>query len=367
MQLLLRAVLIFASCVVALFVAAVKTGHHHVAVSVLAGAVTGLCETLLMFPLENVKTQQQLKSRSLMVDVVRRTYAVHGIAGFYKGLPPVLVGAIPSQALRWGVFALVCGSTHCASMQDTLVAALVAGVVVSVIVGVPMETLKTESIHRLHGETVCVAKTAPTHRNTEAHEDESGGNSSPLVGSYTLPVNFDQLEGTTPTSTAVGSFQLAETEANGSPRLSPKYFKGMLPTVAKKVLNQAVRFPAHRLALGVMCVAFSGRPALTDQHTKVCAASDHVVLSFFAGAVAGVSSVLVTQPIDVIKTKMQGLQSGRYRHAFHCAAVVMEREGGLSALCDGIVARTLRSSLGAALTFSVFPQVQSWVLQWWHA
>ena len=44
------------------------------------------------------------------------------------------------------------------------------------------------------------------------------------------------------------------------------------------------------------------------------------------GAVAGATSVVVNTPIDVIKSKMQGLSAGRYANYWQCCKYVYGHE-----------------------------------------
>lgn len=301
------------------FCVAVATGHQFVAISVLAGALTGLFETLILYPVENLKTQQQLHHGSLR-DVFIRTKTRYGLRGFYFGIIPVIAGAIPTQALRWGTFTAYCGlpSTDCQNLLlHIILAAALSAVVVSLIIGVPIETLKTEQIHR----------------------------------SAVVPFSHS------PVAIPVHSWQHAEEEQRHSSSLClPRnLFKGFTPTILKKILNQAIRFPVHHVVLAYLC-------AVTSVATADCDPKSHVMLSCVAGAMAGVSSIFVTQPVDLAKTRMQGLSSHRYRHMVHCWSLILREESWL-VLCDGMMARILRSSLGSALTFTLVPLLQAHLMK----
>ena len=280
-----------------------------VVVSILAGALTGLGETLLMYPLENIKTQQQLSSAS-MFETASRTISNDGWSGLYRGIAPILIGAIPTQALRWGSIEMFCASVgggDCGTVWDKVIAGMVSGVIVAIIVGVPIETMKTEMIHQQFFIMMSPTETPVAARSTEP---------------------FD---------------------SHGS---SLCKCKGWLPTVLKKVMNQSIRFPAHSIALDSLCYIFIAR--------ETCVAREHPVLTFVAGAFAGVSSIAVTQPIDVVKTRMQGFNSHRYSGVLDCMRAVT-REEGWRVLLEGMWARVLRSSLGAGLTFTLFPVAQGFV------
>lgn len=410
-------VMVLGATVACFFTVAVLVGFTNVAVSVAAGAFTGLCETLLMYPLENIKVQQQLH-RGALKEVVLRTLSVHGCRGLYWGIFPVLVGAIPTQAIRWGVFEGYCGlqvGAVCRSIGQIFVAALLAGAAVSLIIGVLIETIKTEQIHRQsastrklleHQErseeqltrTVIVSPLASSRkihhnggvlaggqRNLQLPNDEVFN----LTRSPQTPMirTFDELEGLDCTKSelavmprlildgsvetvgaAVGEEAVGishhltddDTGTSASSSFCRLSCKGWLPTVLKKVTNQAVRFPMHHIALSSLCTMMvASKTVNTD-----CRAADHFVLSLLAGAAAGLSSIVVTQPVDVVKTRMQGLNAHRYKHMLHCWRTMIEEDGFMS-LFDGMAARALRSALGAALTFTVFPQVKWYILEAW--
>lgn len=306
-----------------------------------------------MFPMENIKIQQQLK-RSNMADIIKVTYNAHGIAGFYRGITPVLAGAIPSQALRWGVVTGLCkllsttpgvkqrGAT-CGTVWDTFIAAMFAGLLVSLLIGVPLDTMKTEAIHKLHQTPPSPLSRGSSSSSRHHHRNRSDNDMGGDVEAEELIMVNSDVEEATP--------------------LPVTKWRGLLPVVLKKIINQIIRFPAHHMSLLALCAMFvdtSGK----EPSTPTCRAADHVVLSFFSGAIAGCSSILVTQPLDVVKTKLQGLQSMQkvvYRHSLHCARHIVAEEGW-TALFDGMAARSIRASLGAALTFSIFPVVQHMLL-----
>ena len=47
---------------------------------------------------------------------------------------------------------------------------------------------------------------------------------------------------------------------------------------------------------------------------------------FYCGGVAGAASVLGNTPIDVVKTRMQGLEAKNYKNSFDCAKQIAQNE-----------------------------------------
>eukprot|EP00388_Colpodella_angusta_P023866 GDKJ01061833.1.p1 GENE.GDKJ01061833.1~~GDKJ01061833.1.p1 ORF type:complete len:208 (+),score=1.63 GDKJ01061833.1:92-715(+) len=144
-----------------------------------------------------------------------------------------------------------------------------------------------------------------------------------------------------------------------SDRVAVVALRGWLPTVSKKIINQSIRFPAHSWALRSLCQHF----VLADATTVTCK-HGHPLMSFAAGVFSGLSSVLITQPLDVTKTRLQGLSGHRYRNTLHCIRTIAAEEG-LQAFMHGAGLRAFRVSLGAGLSFTLFPWIQSLLSRMW--
>lgn len=71
------------------------------------------------------------------------------------------------------------------------------------------------------------------------------------------------------------------------------------------------------------------------------------------GAVAGAASVFGNTPIDVVKTRMQGLESSKYKNTLDCAIQIMKNEGP-KAFYKGTVPRLSRVCLDVAITFMIY-------------
>ena len=75
-----------------------------------------------------------------------------------------------------------------------------------------------------------------------------------------------------------------------------------------------------------------------------------------SGAAAGGASVLAFQGIDVVKSRMQGLEADRYRGTVHCVRDIWEREGPL-AFYKGVGPRLTRVCLEVGITMSMYGEV----------
>jgi len=68
--------------------------------SLFSGGIAGTVASTITCPLEVVKTQLQssnVDSSSGVRSVVKSIYKADGVPGFWRGLPPTLVGIIPSR------------------------------------------------------------------------------------------------------------------------------------------------------------------------------------------------------------------------------------------------------------------------------
>jgi hypothetical protein len=71
------------------------------------------------------------------------------------------------------------------------------------------------------------------------------------------------------------------------------------------------------------------------------------------GAVAGIVTVYMTMPFDVVKTRMQSERASQYRGAFDCVAT-MFREEGLRRFWKGTTPRLLRLILSGGIVFTIY-------------
>lgn len=72
--------------------------------------------------------------------------------------------------------------------------------------------------------------------------------------------------------------------------------------------------------------------------------------TFTIGGLAGLITVYATQPLDVIKTRMQSLQANtQYRNSLDAAVKVVRNEGVLT-LWSGAVPRLVRLTVSKAHT-----------------
>jgi len=216
--------------------------------------------------------------------------------GLYRGLSVLLYGSIPKSAVRFGAFEEFKKRSVDAkgnlSPGMRLACGLGAGISEAIFAVTPMETIKVKFIHDQNQPN-------PKYKgffHGVRHIIKSQG----IRGTY---------QGVTATCMKQGSnqairFFVVET--------CKDWYRGGDPTK-----------PVHKLATG------------------------------FFGAVAGAASVFGNTPIDVVKTRMQGLEAAKYKNTVDCFMKIWKHEGPL-AFYKGTVPRLSRVCLDVAITFMIY-------------
>jgi solute carrier family 25 citrate transporter 1 len=291
-----------------------------------AGGIAGAMEAFLMYPTEFVKTQMQLQTSMLrkaaqtgagapqpkftgIVGCIKYTFKTHGIPGFYRGVSTLIVGSTPKAAVRFGAYNLFSEKLKDdkgkLSTTGTLLAGLGAGITEAIIAVTPMETVKTKFIHDQNK-----ALDARKYRG--------------LVHGVRTIIAEEGIRGV---------------------------YQGLLPTMLKQGGNQACRFFVFNQLKGVTTKS-TGRKDLNAME------------SMLIGGVAGIISVYVTMPFDVVKTRMQGLEAKNYKSSVDCSVRVL-RDEGVFALWKGTVPRLSRVMFSTGLIFTFQEQTLRLINQVW--
>ncbi|XP_032254489.1 tricarboxylate transport protein, mitochondrial [Halichoerus grypus] len=282
-----------------------KAKLTHPGKAILAGGLAGGIEICITFPTEYVKTQLQLDERSHppryrgIGDCVRQTVRSHGVLGLYRGLSSLLYGSIPKAAVRFGMFEFL--SNHMRDPQGRLdstrglLCGLGAGVAEAVVVVCPMETVKVKFIHD---------QTSPNPKYRG------------FFHGVREIVREQGLKGT---------------------------YQGLTATVLKQGSNQAIRF----FVMTSLRNWYRG-----DNPNKPM----NPLITGVFGAVAGAASVFGNTPLDVIKTRMQGLEAHKYRNTWDCGLQILRNEG-LKAFYKGTIPRLGRVCLDVAIVFVIYDEV----------
>lgn len=120
------------------------------------------------------------------------------------------------------------------------------------------------------------------------------------------------------------------------------FFAGFVPTTARQAANSAVRFGSYNfLKQAAQSYTAPGEKLSTPA-------------TFGIGATAGLITVLVTQPLDTIKTRMQSLDARKeYGNTARCAARIFREEGVLT-FWSGVAPRLVRLVMSGAIVFTMY-------------
>uniref|UniRef100_A0A915N329 Citrate transport protein n=1 Tax=Meloidogyne javanica TaxID=6303 RepID=A0A915N329_MELJA len=128
-------------------------------------------------------------------------------------------------------------------------------------------------------------------------------------------------------------------------------YQGLTATMVKQGSNQAIRF----FVMETLKDWYRGG----DSSKSV---SKPVVGLF--GAIAGAASVYGNTPVDVVKTRMQGLEAKKYKNTFDCAKQIWVKEG-FFAFYKGTVPRLSRVCLDVAITFMIYDSIMEAFNKYW--
>jgi solute carrier family 25 (mitochondrial citrate transporter), member 1 len=218
-----------------------------------------------------------------------------GYFRLYKGYSALLMFSVPKNYVRFGAFhyARTNFFPDTSKKTHTLFCGLMAGAAEAALVVTPQETLKTKLIHDK-------LSPEPKYRNV-FHGIYSIAKSQGFWGIYA----------------------------------------GAIPTILKQSTNQGVRF-----------VVFEDAQKVTQSIIPI-----KVVADLLAGAFAGVCSTMVNNPIDVIKTNLQGLESHKYKGVVDCFGHILKDEG-IRGFYKGVGPRLARVTLDVGLTFAIFNSIK---------
>jgi len=266
--------------------------------AILAGGLAGGIEISITFPFEYVKTQLQLDSRfKSPMDCVRITMKERGFFGMYRGLSSLLIGSIPKAACRFWAYEQFRKNLQDENGKITRVnnflAGLGAGVTEAIFVVCPMETIKVKMIHDQ-------MQPVPKYKG--------------LVHGIRTIVKNEGIGGV---------------------------YKGLTTTILKQGSNQAIRFLTYD---EVKKYLMGEKKELT------------IVQSLIAGAVAGAASVAGNNPLDVVKSKMQGLESKKYKHSWDCAVQIFKQDG-FYGFYKGCTPRLGRVVADVAIVMTLYDQI----------
>jgi solute carrier family 25 citrate transporter 1 len=333
-----------------------KTSSKNPVKNVSAGALAGLIEATINYPTEFVKTQLQLQRRGGAAvaaggaqpptpqfagpwDVVRSTVRQKGISGLYSGLTSLIVGTTFKSAVRFGSYEryaqMLRGEDGKLTTARTMLAGLMTGTTEAVLAVTPTETIKTKLIDDTNRKTPRFRGMVHGVR-TIVTEEVSGRTRSYRFGLLMFVFLLSACSLTTLTRT---------THVYNSQGIRGIY-KGLSPTIAKQAVNSMVRFTVYNALKKELLL----RKEMTSKDRSLSVA-ESLVCGLFAGTV----NVYVTMPLDVVKTRMQGLEAAQFTSMADCFAQTVRHEGAL-ALWRGSLPRLMRVGPSGGIMFVSYEQ-----------
>ncbi|CAG9786042.1 unnamed protein product [Diatraea saccharalis] len=284
-----------------------ETDYHPVFKAFLAGSFSGTFSTILFQPLDLVKTRLQNPNQNViaatvnsriqpgMISIFTNIVRTEQIAGLWRGMVPSVARCVPGVGLYFS-------SLHWLKVKLGKTRNQDLGAMEAVALGVMARTMSGVALI-----PITVIKT----------RYESG------------VYKYDSL----------GGALKAIYKAEGIRGLSC----GLGPTLARDA-------PFSGLYLMFYTQAKQAVPKEWLQSPSAASA-----IHFSCGIVAGIAASLVTNPADVLKTKMQ-LYPDKFPNAF-TAAVYIHQTYGVKGYFKGAVPRMLRRTLMAAVAWTVFEEI----------
>jgi solute carrier family 25 citrate transporter 1 len=276
----------------------------HPGKAILAGGISGGIEICCTYPLEFTKTVAQLdKGGGGAMGVVKNTLAKEGPAGFYRGLSSMVYFATPKAAIRFSSFE---AASNALRSSD----------------GKPMFGSMTSFVAGLvAGTAEAIFVTTPQETIKIKLIDDMFAREVPRFNGFFHGVST-----------------IIKEEGFGG------IYHGLAPTILKVATAQGTRFGVFN----VIPTEYRKTPA----GTAAC------------GAFAGGVSVVLFQGIDVIKSRMQGLDAAKYRSSLHCLQDLVQNEGIL-ALYKGVGPRISRVCAEVAITMTLYGEVVKMLNKYW--
>jgi len=265
-----------------------------------AGCIAGGVEATAVWPMEFIKTQLQLQSKTAasklpydgMISGLTYTVRTTGFLSLYRGLAPTLLGSMPKAGIRFSLNSMIKDKLKDKDGKLTIgknfVAGLGAGVAEAFMIVAPVETVKTKCIE-------------------------------------TNKAFFDGMKHILKTEGIAGVYQ------------------GAFATSLKQGSNQGLRFMWSNEYKRIM--SNDGEKELTP------------LLRLFGGMSAGCFSTLGNNPFDVVKTRMQGTKASQYANTADCFKQMLAKEG-IGSFYAGVIPRLSRVVPGQGIIFMSFETIQ---------
>ncbi|AEY97937.1 FAFR253Wp [Eremothecium gossypii FDAG1] len=322
--------------------------RHGVRSSVIAGAAAAVFQTTMSHPFEFLKTGQQLH-RALPGAAAFNM--LHPFKYYFSGCAALNVGTLLKTGTRFATFEQACVWLRDPEHADQPIAGprlLLAGAITGFLESlwvVPFESIKTTAVEnalelsrRVQGEpetrAAAVSKGPAPKATFHAVRPVQTAHERWLL-------HYERQ----PSSHFAGTvLEIYRTRGVRG------FLQGAMPTIFRQLGNSVVRFTTYAWIVQ----SLSPHKALDEYQ------------AFAAGALSSAAVVALTQPIDVIKTRMQSKTAWfTYKSSLNCAYRIFVEEG-FRYMWKGWVPRLFKVSLSGGISFGVYQYVENLVLLWEH-
>jgi hypothetical protein len=248
-----------------------------------------------------------------------------GVRGLWRGLTPTLIMTVPSQLTYMTCYDIFRG--HILAM------------------GEPVSTSSTPSLSNISAHTMLASLCA-------------GAMARSVSATLVTPIELirTRLQASTVTSSDFSSLirSLGRDVRKSGPRV---LFQGLTPTLYRDVPFSAIYFTGYESMKRVLTGAGFG-----ERQTGNLRQKDFAV-AFFSGATSGTLAAIITQPFDVIKTRLQA-QSQTSKTTLQMWRDITGREGA-KGLFRGLSPRVAKISPACGTLIATFELVGRFLDERW--
>eukprot|EP00298_Acanthocystis_sp_HF-20_P011866 c19609_g1_i2.p1 GENE.c19609_g1_i2~~c19609_g1_i2.p1 ORF type:complete len:293 (+),score=136.09 c19609_g1_i2:55-933(+) len=269
-----------------------------------AGGIAGVVDSTITMPLDTLKTQMQLTKQHSVMTCVRNVMQASGFRGFYAGFVPFTIEASGKASVRFFSYYTLCSIFDSLGFDRTKNAAMwsfgcgtFAGMIEALVWTTPAERMKI----------------------------------------------LEQAEAAKATKSHVSVKHILETQGIKG------LYVGAVPTAIRQASSVAVRFTIAEQIKHDLTAAVK-RPDGTQMLPPA-------LVSFLGGGLGGAVSVVVNNPIDVVKSKIQA----GYKGGIVACMKDIYQTRGLLAFGSGLSLRVPRLFMSQAIQFMMVDQVLIWL------
>lgn len=261
-----------------------------------AGAIAGCIDTCITMPLDTIKTKMQIQKTPFFT-CTSNILKSDGALGFYNGFPSFCFQASGKAAVRFFMFDVLTKSVDRMGIDRS----------------------KNNSFWNFTcgvGAGMCEALfwTTPTERLKVLQQAAAGSGKQ-----------------------ALGTMQLIQQQGFSG------IYVGALPTAMRQATSVAVRFTLFDIVKDILF-------KLRNEDRE----NASMTTNFLAGGAGGAVSVVLNNPIDVIKSRVQ---SGHSKNMMQAFSSVM-KESGITGFGAGLSARVPRLFLSQAIQFTLVDYIK---------